>query len=89
LPRFILGHRYTPHCQWGERGPGADLAHDQAAARQVAAAIPGSPAELREELLELEQLELEAGRAAEAALEFEEFDPFAEGDGDFLGMDSP
>jgi hypothetical protein len=87
LKRFVLGHRYTPHCQWEGRGPEAELAQDHAAAQQSVAAAANSPAELHE-LLELEQLEQEAALAG-ASWEFEDADPFAEGEGGPLGFDSP
>jgi hypothetical protein len=88
LRRFVLGHRYTPHCQWQVQTPVEDLGRDMAAARAIIPEVPVPASGVANALLELEQLEEAAAMAAAGGV-FEEDDPFALGEDSFLGLDSP
>jgi hypothetical protein len=85
LPRFVLGHQYTPHRQWGVSPEAAVLADDAAAAELVLSPTQPGPAELlAPELAELELLEEEAALA-----NWETEEALALGEACFLGLDSP
>jgi hypothetical protein len=59
-----------------------------AAARAIIPEVHDPASEVGNDLLELEQLEAAAAMAAAEGM-FEDDDPFALGDGSFLGLDSP
>jgi hypothetical protein len=90
MPRFRLGHQYTPLRSWGAAPEAAALEADSEAAKLVLRAqlppdVEVADADLADHLAALDRLEHEelAALAAEAE------EDFALGEASFLGLDSP
>jgi hypothetical protein len=86
LPRFSLGHQYTPVRQWGPAPEVAALEADASAAKLLLEQppVPEEEPGLAAQLAALEQLEVDEWAACHESEE-----DFAVGEGFFLGFDSP